>query len=1055
MGKLRKLKVSKVKRNNHVKTKLSKQGKLKSKRHTSKKQSQKPPPPRQETVEEEESDHGEDLMDMVEKDDLIFLQEAISNKSYNLLKQIHLNEPDKEQNGRKRKKIENSRPIEELFENNFSKIMKDNAGKSIRMLLPIKTKNGLIQKHIIEEVNDISNKDNEIVNNNNEEEESKKTDKENNSDMEMEINAHNTLEKADKPVSTIELLACREEVLKSKRFKIGILSSGILENPELNISNFKMLLDFMDERNPEIYITVRKLTMVSLLEIFKDLLPSYNILQISQEGVKLKNETLALQNYETILLRSYNSYLQRLEKMLKILRRKRGDARPVNEREAKLGETAVSCMCELLIVHPYFNFSVNIANYILPFLDNKRSSVRGRIMQCISQIFKEDKRGELSLTIVRKLNQYIKAKKHSVYPEVITVLLSLRIKDVNLDKEKEEETKQKKLMSRKQRILALSRRERKKNKKLEQVEKELLETKAEENKQAKQKMLTEITSIIFTIYFRILKQAPNSKVLSACLEGLAKFAHCINIDFYQDLVGAIDRLIEEVKKETLALQNYETILLRSYKSYLQRLEKMSKILRRKRGDARPVNEREAKLGETAVSCMCELLIVHPYFNFSVNIANYILPFLDNKRSSVRGRIMQCISQIFKEDKRGELSLTIVRKLNQYIKAKKHSVYPEVITVLLSLRIKDVNLDKEKEEETKQKKLMSRKQRILALSRRERKKNKKLEQVEKELLETKAEENKQAKQKMLTEITSIIFTIYFRILKQAPNSKVLSACLEGLAKFAHCINIDFYQDLVGAIDRLIEEGNLGLREQLHCVQCIFTILSGQGTALNIDPYRFYAHLYKNLLNVHCGKTHAESEIIQKTLIQVLIHQRKKITQARAVAFVKRISTWALQSQHNVTLGILGIVKQVMQLGKAAHGLLDTDCTGNGHYQSEILEPDYCNAYCTALWEIVALQRHYHSVVQQLAKNIAYAVPTSGEGSMSTEIAKLTPDELYTEYDPAGVAFKPSVPIPRNIKKTSINNNYVSNNLEQYLNAVDINDLFAGEHVDFYEAFKSNS
>jgi nucleolar complex protein 3 len=102
------------------------------------------------------------------------------------------------------------------------------------------------------------------------------------------------------------------------------------------------------------------------------------------------------------------------------------------------------------------------------------------------------------------------------------VLLSLRIKDINLDKEKEEEMKQKKLMSHKQRILALSKRERKKNKKLEEVEKELLETKAEENKQQKHKILTEITSIIFTIYFRVLKQAPNSKVLSACLEGLAK-----------------------------------------------------------------------------------------------------------------------------------------------------------------------------------------------------------------------------------------------------------------------------------------------------------------------------------------------------------------------------------------------------------------------------------------------------------------------------------------------------------------------------------------------------
>lgn len=96
----------------------------------------------------------------------------------------------------------------------------------------------------------------------------------------------NNLEKTDKPVSTIELLACREDILRSKRCKIGILSSGILENPEHKIGNFKILLEFMDERNPEIYITVRKLATVSLLEIFKDLLPSYNILQVSQEGVK-------------------------------------------------------------------------------------------------------------------------------------------------------------------------------------------------------------------------------------------------------------------------------------------------------------------------------------------------------------------------------------------------------------------------------------------------------------------------------------------------------------------------------------------------------------------------------------------------------------------------------------------------------------------------------------------------------------------------------------------------------------------------------------------------
>lgn len=89
----------------------------------------------------------------------------------------------------------------------------------------------------------------------------------------------------DKAVSIIELLACREEMLRSKRFKIGILSSGILENPQFKSANFKILLEMMDERS-EVYITVKKLAMMSLLEVFKDLLPSYNILHVSQDGVK-------------------------------------------------------------------------------------------------------------------------------------------------------------------------------------------------------------------------------------------------------------------------------------------------------------------------------------------------------------------------------------------------------------------------------------------------------------------------------------------------------------------------------------------------------------------------------------------------------------------------------------------------------------------------------------------------------------------------------------------------------------------------------------------------
>lgn len=50
----------------------------------------------------------------------------------------------------------------------------------------------------------------------------------------------------------------------------------------------------------------------------------------------------------------------------------------------------------------------------------------------------------------------------------------------------------------------------------------MLETKAEENTDAKIKNRTEITKIVFNIYFRILKSTENTKLLGSCFEGLAK-----------------------------------------------------------------------------------------------------------------------------------------------------------------------------------------------------------------------------------------------------------------------------------------------------------------------------------------------------------------------------------------------------------------------------------------------------------------------------------------------------------------------------------------------------
>ena len=80
-----------------------------------------------------------------------------------------------------------------------------------------------------------------------------------------------------------------------------------------------------------------------------------------------------------------------------------------------------------------------------------------------------------------------------------------------------------------------------------------------------------------------------------------------------------------------------------------------------------------------------------------------------------------------------------------------------------------------------------------------------------------------------------------------DSPLLSSTLAGLSTFAHLINLDFFDDLLSNLHSIIAtHRGLTFENSLHCVHTTFTILSGQGSALNIDPMRFYGQLYKDLL-----------------------------------------------------------------------------------------------------------------------------------------------------------------------------------------------------------------
>lgn len=104
-------------------------------------------------------------------------------------------------------------------------------------------------------------------------------------------NTTNLTEASRNAVSTADLLILREQEVNRQKYRIGIICSGILEKPEDKMKNFKALFELMAEKNNDELnlFSVRKIAILSILEVFKDIIPEYRIGQINlkmQTGMK-------------------------------------------------------------------------------------------------------------------------------------------------------------------------------------------------------------------------------------------------------------------------------------------------------------------------------------------------------------------------------------------------------------------------------------------------------------------------------------------------------------------------------------------------------------------------------------------------------------------------------------------------------------------------------------------------------------------------------------------------------------------------------------------------
>ncbi|KAI9033758.1 nucleolar complex-associated protein-domain-containing protein [Phycomyces nitens] len=433
----------------------------------------------------------------------------------------------------------------------------------------------------------------------------------------------------------------------------------------------------------------------------------------------------------------------------------------------------------------------------------------------------------------------------------------------------------------------------------------------------------------------------------------------------------------QVSKDVKKLRDYERQLLHNYEEYLKDLESL--ITKKK-------TEEDYETALVATRCLCELLTTKTHFNFRLNIMVAVVTRMSTlKWNEIAEMCNQAIVTVFINDESGRTSLDAVKMMTRMIKSKGYAVHENVINSFLHLRLKDEMAPAANQNDEQDKNKKRKREDKPFLTKKARKARKETREIEKEFQEAEAVVSKEEKDKNHTETLKLIFAFYFRILKKQTTSPLLPAVLEGLARFAHLINVDFFDDLLNAIKDVMHSMEVNVdtkagslsRKRLLCIITAFQLMSGQGEALNYDLKEFYNEMYVFLLKAgfHTNLEDkpdalhdAESELMIKSL-ELMFLKKRQIPINRMAAFAKRLAMSALYMPNKIVLQCLGIIHRLLQKDRRLDALVQSeDRAASGVYLPLLGDPELCNPFGTSLYELFLYQNHYDPNVRALAQTL---------------------------------------------------------------------------------------
>ncbi|MCJ1326011.1 hypothetical protein MMC10_002674 [Thelotrema lepadinum] len=332
----------------------------------------------------------------------------------------------------------------------------------------------------------------------------------------------------------------QEQILEAKA-ELAQLALSLSQDPEEHVGAFKSLEKWAQSPNH----VVKQLALATQLTVFKDVIPGYRIRPLGdfELAEKVSKEVKKQRAFEQSLVRSYKNYVDTLGKCASQRRHQKQ-----SEKVAAVGRIAISCICELLLAAPHFNFRTELLQIVAGKLGGRVIDEQfAKCRETIETMFKVDEDGNASLEAVKILTRMIKERNYQIDESVLNAFLCLRLltefssKASKDDVDKEESVRGKKFKENK---TFRNKRQRKALRELKAVEKDFTDAEAVASHEQRDRQQGEALKLVLGTCFRVLKaRSPN--LTGAVLEILAMYAHLINQDFFGDLLEVLRDLAQK------------------------------------------------------------------------------------------------------------------------------------------------------------------------------------------------------------------------------------------------------------------------------------------------------------------------------------------------------------------------------------------------------------------------------------------------------------------------------------------------------------------------------